>query len=65
MDKIRSFRGITAEKLIEALNQVPGDTKICIDLLGDNFPIKQIEECIYNDWNNGKKGEAHKGILLR
>ena len=65
MVKIRNFRGITAEKLIEALIQVPCDTKVCIELLGDNFPIKQIEECIYNDWNNGKKGEEHKGILLR
>ncbi|MFW2490947.1 hypothetical protein ACN077_20630 [Clostridium chromiireducens] len=65
MDKIRNFRGITAEKLIETLKQVPGDTKICIELLGDNFPIKQIEECTYNDWNNGKKGEEYKGILLR
>lgn len=65
MNKIRSFRGITVEKLIEVLKQVPGDAKICIELLGDNFPIKQIEECTYNDWNNGKKGDEHKGILLR
>lgn len=65
MNKIRNFRGITAEKLIEALKQIPGDTKICIELLGDNFPIQQIEECTYNDLNNGKKGDEHKGILLR
>ena len=26
---------------------------------------KRIEECTYYDWNNGKKGEEHKGILLR
>lgn len=65
MDKIRSFRGITAKRLIEVLKEVPGDTKICIELLGDNFPVKQIEECTYNDWNNGKKGGEYKGILLR
>ncbi len=65
MDKIRSFKGITAEKLIEVLKQVPSDTKICIELLGDNFPIKQVEECVYHDWNNGTKGQEHKGILIK
>lgn len=62
---VRNFRGISAEKLIEVLKQVPGDTKICIDVLGDNFPIKNIQDCIYHDWDNGKKGQEHKGILLR
>jgi hypothetical protein len=65
MDKIWNFRGISAEKLIEVLKQVPGDTKICIDVLGDNFLIKQVEECIYYDWNNGKKEQEHKGILIK
>ncbi|MBF7811568.1 hypothetical protein [Clostridium beijerinckii] len=65
MDKIRSFRGITAEKLIEVLKQVPSDTKICIELLGDNFPIKQVEECTYFDWSNGEKKQEHKGILIK
>lgn len=65
MEKVRSFKGITAEKLIEVLKQVSGDTKICIDILGDNFPIKQVEECTYYDWNNGKKGQEHKGVLIR
>lgn len=65
MVKIRSFRGIAAEKLIEVLKQVPGDTKVCIDVLGDNFPIKQVEECVYYNWNNGQKGQEHKGILIK
>lgn len=65
MNKIRSFRGITAEKLIEVLKQVPNDTKICIELLGDNFPVKQVEECTYYEWNNGNKGKEHKGILIK
>ena len=65
MNKIRSFRGITAEKLIETLKGIPKDTKICIELLGDNFPIKQVEECVYHDWNNGHKGQEHVGILIK
>ncbi|MVX64940.1 hypothetical protein GKZ28_14690 [Clostridium chromiireducens] len=65
MINIRSFRGITAEKLIEVLKQVPGDTKICIDVLGDNFPVKSVQECTYYDWNNGQKGQEHKGLLIR
>jgi hypothetical protein len=65
MDKLRNFKGISAEKLIEFLKQVPGDTKICIDVLGDNFPIKQVEECIYFYWKDGKKVQEHKGILVR
>lgn len=65
MDKIRNFRGITAEKLIEVLKQVDPQTKICLELLGDNFPIKQVEECVYHDWNNGNKGQEHKGILIK
>lgn len=62
---VRNFRGISAEKMIEVLREVPGDTKICIDVLGDNFPIKNIQDCIYYDWYNGKKGQEHKGILIR
>lgn len=61
---IRNFRGISAEKLIEVLKEVPGDTKICIDVLGDNFPIKTVEECIYYEWNNGKRIAEHKGIKV-
>lgn len=62
---VRNFRGISAEKLIELLKQIPGDTKICIDVLGDNFPIKNVQDCIYYDWENGKKGQEYKGVLIR
>ncbi len=64
MKEIRSFRGITAKKLIEVLKEAPGDTKICIEILGDNFPAKQIKECTYYEWNDGKKVAEHKGILI-
>lgn len=65
VDKIRNFKGITAEKLIEVLKEVPSDTKVCIDILGDNFPIKQVEECVYYDWINGNRIVEHNGILIR
>ncbi|MBN1053077.1 hypothetical protein FDB75_06530 [Clostridium botulinum] len=65
MNKLRDFKGITSEKLIQILKEVPGDTKICIDILGDNFPIKTVEECIYYEWNNGKRVQGHKGIIVR
>lgn len=65
MDKIRSFRGISAGKLIEVLKELNQDTKVCLELLGDNFPIKQVQECTYNDWSNGTKGQEHKGILIK
>lgn len=61
---LRNFRGITIEKLIEVLKEVPGETKVCIDLLGDKFPIKVVRECVYYDWDNGKKIAEHKGILI-
>ena len=65
MNEIRNFRGITVEKLIELLKEVPGDTKICINVLGDNFPIHTVKECTYYDWINGNKAQEHKGIVLR
>ncbi|NFA43699.1 hypothetical protein EXM65_14300 [Clostridium botulinum] len=61
---IRDFNGISADKLIQALKEVPGDTKICIDVLNEKFPVRQVEECTYYDWNNGKKIAEHKGILI-
>ena len=44
--------------------EVPRDTKICTQMLGENFPIKQIEQCIYYDWNKGEKIKEHKGLLI-
>ena len=62
---ITSLNEITVEKLIKVLKEVESDTKICIDILGDNFHIKVIEECSYYSWGNGKKVQADKGILIR
>ena len=62
---IRKFEGMTANDLIEILKEVPRDTKICIELLGISFPVKQVEKCIYYDWNKGKKVQEHKGILIK
>ncbi|NFG62396.1 hypothetical protein [Clostridium sp. CMCC3677] len=62
---IRDFKGISAKTLIEVLKEVPGDTKICIDVLGDNFPVKTIDDCVYYEWDNGKKVAEHKGIIIR
>lgn len=61
----RSFKGITAEKLIEILKNVEPDTKICIDVLNNNFPIKAISECEYYTWSNGKKLGKFKVILIK
>jgi len=65
MNKIINFRGVTVDQLIEILKEVPGDTKVCTELLGDNFPIKEVSECVYFEWNDGKKVQEHKGILIR
>lgn len=61
----RSFKGITAEKLIEILKNVEPDTKICIDVLNDNFPIEAVLECEYYTWSNGQKLDKFKGILIK
>lgn len=61
----RNFKGITLEKLIEVLKNVEPNTKICIDILNENFPIKEILECEYYSWNNGEKGDKLRGILIR
>lgn len=61
----RSFKGITAEKLIEVLQTVEPNTKICIDILNDNFPIKTVGECTYCIWENGKRIGEFKGILIK
>jgi hypothetical protein len=62
---IRKFVGMTANDLIEILREVPRDTKACIEMLGENFPVKQVEQCIYYDWNKGKKLQEHRGILIK
>ena len=62
---IRKFEGLTANDLIEILRNIPRDTKVCTQMLGENFPVKQIEECIYYDFENGKKVQEHKGILIK
>ena len=46
---IRKFEGLTANDLIEILKNYQGDTKVCTQMLGENFPVKQVEECIYYD----------------
>ena len=61
---IRKFEGLTANDLIEILKNYPRGTKICTQMLGENFPVKQVEECIYYDWKNGKKVQEYKGILI-
>ncbi len=62
---IRKFEGLTANDLIEILKSYPRHTKVCTQLLGENFPVKQVEECIYYDWKNGEKVQKHKGILIK
>ena len=62
---IRKFEGLTANDLIEILRNVPRDAKVCNEMLGECFPVKQVEQCIYYDWDKGKKIEEHKGILIK
>ena len=62
---IRKFEGLTANNLIEILSNYPRDAKVCNQMLGENFPVKQVEECIYYDFENGKKVQEHKGILIK
>lgn len=62
---IRKLEGLTANDLIEILRNYPRDAKVCIEMLGENFPVKQVEQCIYYDWDKGKKIQEHKGILIK
>lgn len=62
---IRKFEGLTANDLIEILREVPRDTKVCIEYLGICFPVKQVEQCIYHDFDKGKKINEHKGVLMK
>jgi len=62
---IRKFEGLTANDLIEILSNYPRDAKVCITILGENFTVKQVEQCIYYDFEKGKKINEHKGILIK
>ncbi|GEQ21585.1 hypothetical protein CBU02nite_20910 [Clostridium butyricum] len=62
---IRKLEGLTANDLIEILKNYPRDTKVCTQMLGENFPIKQVEECVYYDLKNGKRVQEHNGILIK
>lgn len=62
---IRKFEGFTVNDLIEILSHYPRNSKVCNQILGENFPFKQVEECIYYDWKDGKKINEHKGILIK
>lgn len=62
---IRKLEGLTANDLIEILRNYPRDAKVCTEMLGENFPVKQVEQCIYYDWDKGKKINEHKGILIK
>lgn len=62
---IRKFEGLTAKDLIEILENYPRDTKVCTEMLGECFPVKQVEQCIYYDIEKGKKIGEHKGILIK
>ena len=52
---IRKFEGLTANDLIEILRNVPRDIKVCNEMLGEYFKAKQVEQCVYYEWNKGKK----------
>ncbi|OOP72149.1 hypothetical protein [Clostridium beijerinckii] len=62
---IRKFEGLAVNDLIEILKNYPRDTKVCTPMLGENFPVKQVEECVYYDFENGKKVQENKGILIK
>ena len=62
---IRKLEGLTANDLIEILSNYPRHAKVCTQMLGENFPVKQVEECIYYDFEKGKKVQEHKGVLIK
>ena len=62
---IRKFEGLTANDLIEILRNVPRDAKVCNEMLGECFPVKQVEQCTYHDWDKGQKIKEYKGILIK
>jgi hypothetical protein len=62
---IRKLEGLTAKDLIEILENYPKNAKVCTEMLGECFPIKQVEQCIYYDFEKGKKIREHKGVLVK
>lgn len=62
---IRKFEGLTANDLIEILKNYPRDAKVCNEMIGECFPVTQVEKCIYYDWDKGKRVKEHKGILIK
>ena len=61
----RKLEGLTANDLIEILSNYPRDTKVCTEMLGECIPIKQVEQCLYYDFEKGKKINEHKGISVK
>lgn len=56
---------ITVGDLQGILNMYPKDLPVCKYLIGNNFPIRKIEKCIYNDWDSkGNKTAEHDGLLI-
>lgn len=56
---------ITVGDLQKILNLYPNDLPVCKYLVGNNFPIKKIEKCIFNDWDDkGHKIAEHDGLLI-
>ena len=62
---IRKFEGLTANDLIDILENYPRNAKVCTKMLGECFPVKEVELCIYYDWEKGEKIGEHKGILIK
>lgn len=62
---IRKLEGLTANDLIEILSNYPRDAKVCTEMLGESIPVKQVEQCLYYDFEKGKKINEHKGILIK
>jgi len=62
---IRKFDGLTANDLIEILENYPKSAKVCTEMLGECFPVKQVEQCIYYDFEKEKRRGEHMGILIK
>ena len=56
---------ITVGDLKEILAKYPESLPVCKYLIGNNFPIRKVESCIYNDWDSkGHKTAEHDGLLI-